>query len=115
MIQKICFLFLLVFCLSCQSEPKKQSDEIADKICACYKDLIEINTEIEAMLKSGNGNRAEKMINDISTLNLKAQACTSEMVKQYGSKTQLDIDLLGFSMREKCPKVWTIVKDYIVK
>lgn len=105
------YLFLsLAICFSCQSA-SDTSVSVANDICSCFKPLVQVNTQIQTMLKNGQGNKAEDLLPKIDELQAEGRTCAANLVKKYGADTQLDTDKISQSMKESCPKIFKIVEQ----
>jgi len=106
-------LSFLLFTFSCQSEAGKQTAQTADKICACYQPLIEVNAELRDLLDSGNSKSAEALFPKVAAQNKAAVKCTNDEVKQLGKNVSLNPKILRQELDEKCPNVWEQVEVYL--
>ncbi len=106
-------LSFLLFTFSCQSEAGKQTAQTADKICACYQPLIEVNAELRDLLDSGNSKSAEALFPKVAARNKAAKECTKDTVKKLGKDAVLDAEILQQSLNKNCPKVWEQVEAYL--
>ncbi len=111
MLYKILFASFLLLCFSCQGEQDKTSMNVGDDICTCFKPLVDVNDEIQTMIKNGDNSQAENLISKVEQLNTEGQSCAANMVKKYGADTQLDTDKISAHMKEKCPKILKIVGE----
>ncbi len=108
----ILFSFLLIF-FSCQSDQDKAAGNIADGICTCYQPLMEINDQLEKLLKSGNGKRAESLISKMTSTNSQAKECALQLTKDQRKDNSLDALKLEEAIQDNCPKIWPSVKELL--
>lgn len=111
MTYRFLFIAFILVCFSCQSDQEKQSSNIADGICKCYEPLMEINDKTQALLKSGKGKQAEKLIPEMTALNAKAKECILKLTKDARKDGSLDAVQLEEAIDDSCPKVWPSVKE----
>lgn len=106
------FIFLLIS-FSCQSGPDKESISTADGICKCYQPLLEINEEVQNLLKNGKGNEAEKLIPQMASRHAASKECTLALTKNAREDAGLDQTKMEEALDESCPKVWASVKELL--
>ena len=100
----IILLLTLVF-ISCQSAGDKTSSSIASDICTCFRPLVEMNEKVQTLIKSGKGNEAEKLLDEIGMLQQKGLECSSSLMEKFGADTQVDTKEISSVMSTTCPKI----------
>jgi len=106
-------LFFPVFfliCMSCQSGDTKATDMATD-VCTCFKPLIDINSEVQNLLKNNQGAEAELLLPNIASLQEEGQKCAASLVDKYGANTAIDAVQVKASMKKMCPKILDAVGD----
>ena len=74
---------------------------------------MEINSQIQSLLKSGKGNQAEALIPQLTSLNTNAQECTLKLTKDARKDNSLNALKLEESIEESCSPIWPSVKELL--
>jgi len=96
--------------MSCQSNDPKSS-EMATDVCACFKPLVDISSEVQTLIKNNQGDEAELLLPDIDIYQKEGQKCAASLVDKYGADTAIDAEQVKMNMRKKCPKILDAVGD----
>ncbi len=100
-------LFLLV-CFSCQDSDN--TNAVADDVCRCFTPLVELNDKIQSHLKKNQGAAAERLLPQVKTEEENGKKCFGSLLEKYGAETELNSDKLSQNIKNKCPKIHSILK-----
>jgi hypothetical protein len=95
---------------SCQNDDSKAT-EMATDVCTCFQPLVNINSEVQALIKANKGREAELLLPKITLMQEEGQKCAASLVDKYGSDTVLDPEQVKSSMKKICPKILDAVGD----